>query len=99
MQCRFEAFEFDHRFFVNPGSATGAFMPCFGSSAKAKPAQDKTDEPEADSTGNEPAVALDPTPSFTLLDIQGNVVVVYVYQLVSGEVKVEKIEFRAHAQT
>ena len=35
-----------------------------------------------------------PTPSFALLDIQGTVVVTYVYQLVDGEVRVEKIEYR-----
>lgn len=32
-----------------------------------------------------------PTPSFALLDIQGPVVVTYVYRLVDGEVKVEKV--------
>src|SRR5258708_1855832 len=36
----------------------------------------------------------DPTPSFALMDIQGPVVVTYVYQLVEGEVRVEKIEYR-----
>jgi vacuolar protein sorting-associated protein 29 len=34
------------------------------------------------------------TPSFALMDIQGNNVVTYVYQLVDGEVKVERVEFR-----
>jgi vacuolar protein sorting-associated protein 29 len=64
---RFQAIEFDHRFFVNPGSATGAW------------------------TG---AYSGDPTPSFALMDIQGPVVVTYVYQLVDSEVRVEKIEYR-----
>lgn len=36
----------------------------------------------------------DPTPSFALMDIQGPVVVTYVYQLIEGEVRVEKIEWR-----
>lgn len=36
----------------------------------------------------------DPIPSFALLDIQGSVVVTYVYQLIDGEVRVEKIEWR-----
>lgn len=36
----------------------------------------------------------DPTPSFALMDIQGPVVVTYVYQLIEGEVRVEKIEYR-----
>lgn len=38
--------------------------------------------------------ASDPTPSFALMDIQGSVVVTYVYQLIEGEVRVEKIEWR-----
>jgi len=33
-------------------------------------------------------------PSFALLDIQGPIVVTYVYQLVDGEVRVEKVEYR-----
>lgn len=36
----------------------------------------------------------DPIPSFALMDIQGAVVVTYLYQLVDGEVRVEKIEWR-----
>lgn len=63
----FQAIEYDNKFFVNPGSATGAW------------------------TG---ATNSDPTPSFALMDIQGSVVVTYVYQLIEGEVRVEKIEWR-----
>lgn len=36
----------------------------------------------------------DVIPSFALMDIQGPVVVTYVYQLIEGEVRVDKIEFR-----
>ncbi|OXV11110.1 hypothetical protein Egran_01123 [Elaphomyces granulatus] len=54
---RFEAFEMEGRFFVNPGSATGAF-----------------------STGYWPE-GEEPTPSFCLMDVQGDVLVLYVYQL------------------
>lgn len=36
----------------------------------------------------------DPSPSFALMDIQGTVVVTYLYQLHEGEVRVEKIEWR-----
>jgi len=32
-----------------------------------------------------------PIPSFVLLDIQGYVIVTYVYQLIKDEVKVEKV--------
>jgi hypothetical protein len=34
------------------------------------------------------------TPSFALLDMQGPIVVTYVYQLIDGEVRVEKVEYR-----
>lgn len=34
------------------------------------------------------------TPSFALMDIQGPQVVMYVYSLVDGDVKVEKVEYR-----
>lgn len=67
----FQAIEYGGRFFVNPGSATGAWTGLHDS---------------------------DPTPSFALMDIQGPVVVTYVYQLVEGEVRVEKIEFRKEVE-
>ncbi|KAJ6499422.1 Metallo-dependent phosphatase [Mycena sanguinolenta] len=63
----FQAREHDNKFFVNPGTATGAWTGAFNG---------------------------DPTPSFALMDIQGPVVVTYVYQLIEGEVRVEKIEWR-----
>ena len=40
----------------------------------------------------------EPTPSFALMDIQGSVVVTYVYQLIEGEVRVEKIEWRKETE-
>ncbi|KAN0061844.1 Vacuolar protein sorting-associated protein 29 [Thecaphora frezii] len=145
---RFEAFELDGRFFVNPGSATGAWHPVWPISnapstssdpdakeaggedankadaaatavttdskkdseasekkpdakatetkadAKAEEGQGKGEEPEDE----EPKEAPGPTPSFALLDIQGAVVVTYVYQLIDGEVKVEKIEYRKQVE-
>ena len=33
-------------------------------------------------------------PSFVLLDIQQSTMIAYIYQLVSGEVKVERIEYK-----
>lgn len=38
-------------------------------------------------------------PSFALMDIQGAVVTTYVYQLIDGDVKVEKIEYRRPAES
>ncbi|PYH95816.1 vacuolar protein sorting 29 [Aspergillus ellipticus CBS 707.79] len=72
---RFEAFELEGRFFVNPGSATGAMSTAYG--------------PEGE----------EPTPSFCLMDIQGDVLVLYVYQLKTDAngvetVAVEKVSFR-----
>jgi len=87
---RFEASEYEGRFFVNPGSATGAFMA--SSSFSAKPPSDAT--AVSKSTSEPPK----PIPSFVLLDIQGHVVVTYVYQLIEGEVKVEKLEVRLNGE-
>jgi len=36
----------------------------------------------------------DATPSFALRDIQWSVIVTFVYQLIDGEVRVDKIEYR-----
>ena len=69
---RFEAYELEGRFFVNPGSATGA--PAWGPGWKVD------------------GVEIEPTPSFVLMDVQGNVLVLYVYQLIDGDVKVEKFK-------
>ncbi|KAF2086076.1 vacuolar protein sorting-associated protein-like protein 29 [Saccharata proteae CBS 121410] len=75
---RFEAFEMEGKFFVNPGSATGAMsMGWWGGEG-----------------GDE-----EPVPSFVLMDVQGDVLVLYVYQLrkdANGNenVGVEKVSFR-----
>ncbi|PWY99008.1 Metallo-dependent phosphatase [Testicularia cyperi] len=155
---RFEAFELEGRFFVNPGSATGAWHPIWplkdpasvaaaaaaaadktkskaDSKATTKPDDDKAnsgngkkdDDKKADKKGdsktdssaasgaakNEAGDDQDddeeddqdikeapaPVPSFALLDIQGAVVVTYVYQLIDGDVKVEKIEYRKNVDS
>ncbi|KAF2721467.1 vacuolar protein sorting-associated protein 29 [Polychaeton citri CBS 116435] len=77
--CKFEAYEMEGKFFVNPGSATGAVS-----------WNDETLGDE-DSDSN--------TPSFVLMDVQGDVLVLYVYQLRTTEdgtetVSVEKVSFR-----
>ncbi|KAH7912362.1 Metallo-dependent phosphatase-like protein [Hygrophoropsis aurantiaca] len=77
----FQALEYDGRFFVNPGSATGAWSGMHSSN------------PTPTSTSTSTSV-YDTIPSFALMDIQGSVVVTYVYQLVEGEVRVEKVEWR-----
>jgi len=45
-------------------------------------------------TGSYSALEADVTPSFALMDIQSSTVVVYVYRLVNGEVKVERVEYK-----
>lgn len=74
---RFEAYELEGKFFVNPGSATGAISMGWGWTGDAK----------------------EVTPSFCLMDVQGDVLVLYVYQLRTDEkgnenVAVEKVSFR-----
>ncbi|KAI5289504.1 Vacuolar protein sorting-associated protein 29 [Ascosphaera aggregata] len=72
---QFEAYELEGRFFVNPGSLTGA------TTTAATVADEKI------------------TPSFCLMDVQGDVLVLYVYQLRTDDsgnetVAVEKVSFR-----
>jgi vacuolar protein sorting-associated protein 29 len=62
---KFEAFEYHGRFFVSPGSITGAFH----------------------------VLEPDVTPSFVLMDVQNTLIVMYVYHIIEGEIKVEKLEF------
>jgi vacuolar protein sorting-associated protein 29 len=45
-------------------------------------------------TGAYSSITYDVNPSFVLMDIDGLRVVVYVYELVDGEVKVDKIDFK-----
>lgn len=81
--CKFEAYEMEGKFFVNPGSATGAVS-----------WSDETLGGEDDEEGN--------IPSFVLMDVQGDVLVLYVYQLKKDaegneNVGVEKVSFRKNA--
>ncbi|KAL0638551.1 Vacuolar protein sorting-associated protein 29 [Maublancomyces gigas] len=76
---RFEAYELEGRFFINPGSATGAISGGWVSE-------------------EEPII-----PSFCLMDVQGSVLVLYVYQLRTDEksnesVGVEKVTFRKNGE-
>ncbi|KAL9108184.1 MAG: hypothetical protein Q9227_007039 [Pyrenula ochraceoflavens] len=80
---RFEAYELEGKFFVNPGSGTGAVMTGWGSAA----------------AGGEEGGEGGGVPSFCLMDVQGDVLVLYVYQLKTDEngnesVAVEKVSFR-----
>jgi len=77
------------KFFVNPGSATGAVS--WNDAGRGQ--GDDVDE-EVDEEGN-----VRTTPSFVLMDVQGDVLVLYVYQIrkdVDGveSVGVEKVSFR-----
>ncbi|CCG81913.1 putative Vacuolar protein sorting 29 [Taphrina deformans PYCC 5710] len=71
---RFEAYELEGKFFINPGSATGAISSGWWA-----------DDEE-------------PVPSFVLMDVQGNLLVLYVYHLINDEVKVEKFKFEKGAE-
>ncbi|KAJ3047582.1 Vacuolar protein sorting-associated protein 29 [Rhizophlyctis rosea] len=88
---QFEAFESDGRFFVNPGSATGAFstVPPGNGVASAVPGGGTGGEGEA----GKAVAGTETTPSFVLMDVQGPNVVMYVYQLINGDVKVEKLDY------
>ncbi|KXS13195.1 Metallo-dependent phosphatase [Gonapodya prolifera JEL478] len=78
---RFEAYEYEGRFFVNPGSATGAFSHLHSGTQAGGTVTGDT-----------------PNPSFVLMDLQGPSVVLYVYQLVEGELKIEKVDWTKKEQ-
>nr|GMC50660.1 vacuolar protein sorting-associated protein 29 [Ipomoea batatas] len=48
-------------------------------------------------TGAHSSATYDVNPSFVLMDVDGARVVVYVYELIDGEVKVDKIDFKKTA--
>lgn len=83
---RFECFEYMDKFFVNPGSATGAFSAGWGGAAAVKEGAGEGED------GEEEVV-----PSFCLMDVQGISLTLYVYQLrkdANGEnVAVEKVTY------
>ncbi|KAJ8328569.1 hypothetical protein BDV3_004691 [Batrachochytrium dendrobatidis] len=131
----FAAYEYEGRFFVNPGSATGAFSLVFPGTAVAPQdyvpptpptppaatvadgsptskdsdsndnqddAVEQSDLPQSPTTNIQPSSPpphippsslVETTPSFVLMDIQGTSIVLYVYKLIDGEVKVEKLDY------
>ena len=50
-------------------------------------------------TGAYSSITYDVNPSFVLMDIDALRVVVYVYELIDGEVKVDKIDFKKTTTT
>jgi vacuolar protein sorting-associated protein 29 len=83
---KYETFEDNGKFFINPGSATGSYS---GFTRSAPPSSSHI-APELTSR---PSFS-DVTPSFVLMDVQGNHAIVYTYELVNGEVKVDKFEHK-----
>ncbi|KAG7877645.1 hypothetical protein KL907_004584 [Ogataea polymorpha] len=125
-----EAYTLDGRFFVNPGSATGAFSTSkmdqedvdtveayLAEMSGKRPQGDEkkeahgkendqnghtTEEEQPENSSPEKPVEIgeymDPVPSFCLLDIQGSVCTLYLYTLIDGEVKVDKLTYRKDEQ-
>jgi vacuolar protein sorting-associated protein 29 len=80
---RFEALELEGRFFINPGSATGAITSGYWAEGYYLPFFSF----ELSLTG----FREDPVPSFMLMDVQGMSLVLYIYTLDNGQIKVEKV--------
>ena len=98
---KFEAFEYDGRFFINPGSATGAY-PEFHGGEKNRQVSNCIIIHNIvllliNNTNLYIFLHRDSTPSFVLLDIKESAIVVFVYHLIDDEVKVEKMEYRKAA--
>ena len=76
---RFEALELEGRFFINPGSATGAIAPGYWAEGYVAKGVVRL------------MVREEPVPSFMLMDLQGMSLVLYIYTLENGQIKVEKV--------
>lgn len=83
---KFEAYEHENKFYINPGSATGAYNPLDTYVFKHLVHSLSF----LSCLLNFRSV----TSSFVLMDIQNTTVVTYVYQLVGDDVKVERIEYK-----
>ena len=57
--------QYDGKYFINPGSVTGAYSP----------------------------MNADSKPSFILMAVQGDDIVIFMYQLLDGEVDIKSLEF------
>lgn len=133
-----EAYTLEGKFFVNPGSATGAFSTDWpegdeeeetkeevkedgeekkeevkneendddkkseeetkekeSEKVKTEEEEDKTNEDQDEDDADE---IYDSVPSFTLLDIQGSVITLYIYTYIGGEIKVDKVSYRKDQQ-
>ena len=97
----FGAYEREGKLYINPGSATGAFSPSFALEKDPTPSVSAATEPTSEARRTRPArlapahARAPPASSacqFVLMDVQQQRIVVYVYELVSEEVKVKKIE-------
>ncbi|CAM9018763.1 unnamed protein product [Wickerhamomyces anomalus] len=119
-----EAYTLEGKFFINPGSATGAFsndwpeedLPEDEGHEEKKDEKDTTDKKEDseeskkkkktnqrikendDDNEDDADDIYDSVPSFTLLDIQGSVITLYIYTYIGGEIKVDKVSYRKDQQ-
>lgn len=87
---RVEAYTLDGKFFVNPGTASGAYC------TDALDPHDQRLVHECLEDGQHAAQLddyLGPCPSFCLLDIDGRSCTLYLYTLVDDEVKIDRLNF------
>lgn len=111
-----EAYALEGKFFVNPGSATGAMglgweekdegevevrdevkEEVEGQAEEKKQGQEQEQEQEENEEEDEviPEEEFhDNIPSFTLLDIQGKTLTLFIYSYINGEVVVDKVSHR-----
>lgn len=103
-----EAYTLEDKFFINPGTCTGAFSTDWPQQEldtenvaeqkdpEAAPKNENTEgSPESDSDNDfdESDANGSCIPSFCLLDIQGSVCTLYIYTYIDGEVKVDKVVY------
>ncbi|KAK6461976.1 Metallo-dependent phosphatase-like protein [Scheffersomyces coipomensis] len=91
-----EAYTLDGRFFINPGSATGAYTFDWPEQDDAQDIEDESDllTNSIDVEVLNEVIESDAIiPSFCLLDTQGSTCTLYIYTYLGGEVKVDKVTY------
>ncbi|SCU88594.1 LAFA_0E13564g1_1 [Lachancea sp. 'fantastica'] len=105
-----EAYTLEGKFFINPGTCTGAFSTDWPPLQEPESETEKTEKTDTEpaEVANEAEINSDDNDdddddddeadtqsvsSFCLLDIQGSTCTLYIYTLVDGEVKVDKIVY------
>ena len=90
---QFKAYKYEDRLFINPVRIARACSPSSPLSTRLRLTRGSV-AAQGSATGAYSPLRATTRPSFVLMDVDGTRLVAYVYQLVEGEVKVDKARCR-----